>query len=221
MKDMIERFEQDTAEHELNVIVDDGVNRIMKFAKAGTSCYSVSVLQTNNRICFTGDMGEFVFVNHNNDMLAWFHGNESLSYIAEKCRAGDKHEYNEAIAKESVEMRVNDFCTDYMCEYLDLKYPELDINELSVSELGSKQGSWETILNIQSSNNINYENEYTFYQSVSDLEIELNLSSNFTIDISDGLPCRDYTNRFKWCVAAMNKIAKIYFTEKEVIDDKQ
>lgn len=214
MKDMIDSFELNTEDHELQVIVEKDNHRIMKFAKRGTNCFSVTVMQTRGKICFTGDMGEFVFVNHNADMLAWFRDNTSLAYIAEKCRAGNYSEYSEVMAKESIEMRVNDFCTDYMCEYLDLKYPELDINELSVSELGSKQGSWEVVLNNQSKRNINFENEYTFYQSVSELEIELNLSSNFTIDISDGLPCKDYTDRFKWCVLAMNKIAFLYFNKK-------
>ena len=213
MKDMIERFELDTEDHELQVIVESNNHRIMKFAKPGTSCYSVSVMQTSGKICFTGDMGEFVFTNHDADMLAWFHDNMGLSYISEKCRAGDKSEYREDMAKEAIKCQVTDFCADYIDDYIE-HCTDIDIETLGREDISKKQSQWESVLYNQTLKNINFENEYTFYQSVSDLKLAITPSLDFTIDIGDGLPCKGFTYRFKWCVLAMNKIAYLYFNKK-------
>lgn len=220
MKDVLERFDYDTEDHQLQVIVDEGVNRILKFAnKNGSRCYSVSVMQTRHNICFTGDMGSFVFANNNEDMLGFFMDNLSLSYISEKCRAGIKSEYSEDLAKEAIKCEVTDFCGDYIDDHIE-HCTDIDIETLGREYISKKQSQWEVVLYNQALRSINFENEYTFYQSVSDLEVEATPSLNFTIDICDGLPCRDYTHRFKWCIAAMNKIAALYFDKKRIANDK-
>lgn len=209
MKKMIEIFEKDTADHELKIIFDSGVNRILEFRnKNGSSNQFFIVMQARDRICFTGDMGEFVFTNHNDDMLAWFYDNTSLSYIAEKCRAGVTRKYNEDVAKASIRMMVDDYCSDYFYDYIG------DDGAISTSEDSMKE-DWADELYEEVISEIDFENEWTLHQTASDLSIDIKNRLHFDIDTSKGISSESYTNHFKWCIAAMNKVAELYFTEKE------
>ncbi len=212
MSDLIEVFERDIADHELEVIVDSGVNRILEFRnKNGSSNQFFIVMQAKGRICFTGDMGEFVFTNHNEDMLAWFHDNMSLSYIDEKCRAGVTRKYSEDVAKANIRMMVDDYCSDYFYDYIG------DDGVVSTSE-GSMTEDWADELYEEVIGEIDFENEWTLHQTASDVSIDINNRLHFDIDTSEGINSESYTNSFKWCVLAMNKVAELYFSEKEEFD---
>lgn len=208
MESIINIVNKDTADHELEIIVDSGVNRILEFRnKNGSSNQFFIVMQARGRICFTGDMGEFVFTNHNADMLAWFHGNMSLSYIAEKCRTGGTRKFDEDSAKESIKMRVDDFCRDYIYDYSESGCD--DNFEVALA-------SWQQSLYDEVVDDLDFENEEAFYRSAYNLSIRIDDSMKFEIDACDGIGCMEYTGNFKWCVAAMNKVAELYFsTDKE------
>lgn len=211
MERMINIFEKDIADHELEVIVDSGVNRILEFRnKNGSSNQFFIVMQARGRICFTGDMGEYVFTNHNEDMLAWFHGNMSLSYIAEKCRTGGTRKFDEDSAKESIKMMVDDFCRDYIYDYA-----ESSCDDENDDNFEAALASWQQDLYDEAIDELDFENESTLNQTAYDLSIRVNDNISFGIDTSEGIGCMEYTGHFKWCVAAMNKVAELYFSSKE------
>lgn len=216
MNKWIEVFERDIADHELEVIVDSGVNRILEFRnKNGSSNQFFIVMQARGRICFTGDMGEFVFTNHDGDMLAWFHDNMSLSYIDEKCRAGITKEFNEDLAKESIKMIVDEFCRDCIYDYAESGCDDEDDDNYEVA-----LANWQRSLYGEVVDELDFESEETFHRSAADLSIRVDDSMKFEIDICDGIDCMEYTQRFKWCVLAMNKVAELYFNmNSEVAND--
>lgn len=209
MEELLKQFENDIADHELEVITDNGVNRIMRFKnKDGSSNQYFDILQTNGKLCYSGDMGDFIFTNHNNDMLAWFNGNTSLSYISEKCRTGGTKEYSEDRARNHIEMMVNDFCFDHIDDYITRENYE-DEEE----DKGDLLTAWQGNLYVEVVSNIDFENEATLHETAYDLTVVATDSIKFEIDTSEGLDCREYTHRFKWCVLAINKVAELYYTQ--------
>ena len=211
MESTINGFEKDIANHELEVIVDSGVNRILEFRnKNGSSNQFFIVMQARGRICFTGDVGEFVFTNHNDDMLAWFHGNMSLSYIAEKCRTGGTRKFDEDSAKESIKMMVDDFCNDHLYDYDESGCDDGDDDNFEVALARWQQGLYDEVID-----ELDFEGDEAFHRSAYDLSVRVNDSIKFEIDVCDGICCMEYTGYFKWCVAAMNKVAELYFDKNK------
>lgn len=88
-----DRFGRDISGHVLTVLVDDGVRRHLRCARPQTYCMSFDVLTWPGHLCYTGDMGCFVF-SRLPDMFEFFRGKEDgridFRYWAEKCLASDK-----------------------------------------------------------------------------------------------------------------------------------
>jgi len=109
----LKRFENDTKDHVLDVKLDDGVHRHMRWGRPGSSVYHVNVTTWPGHLCISGDMGCFVFARVH-DMFT-FHrrregdkpGNVSLGYWAQKLQATDK-----PIGHE-------EFDEDYFAEWVD------------------------------------------------------------------------------------------------------
>ena len=168
-------------------------------------------MQAKGRICFTGDMGEYVFTNHNADMLAWFHDNMSLSYIDEKCRTGGTRRFSEDSAKETIKTMVDDFCTDHIYDYAESGCNDEDDSNFKVALANWQQDLYDEVID-----ELYFEGDEVFHLSAYNLSIRISDSMKFEIDAGDGIDCMEYTNNFKWCVAAMNKVAELYFsTDKE------
>lgn len=67
----IERFQKDVAQHQMEVIRDDGVSRHVRFSRPGSSCYRFDLITWPGVLCYTGDMGTYVF-QRTNDMFEFF-----------------------------------------------------------------------------------------------------------------------------------------------------
>lgn len=88
--DVADRFAADIANHELTILKDDGLYRHLRFAKPGTRAMSFDILTWPGHLCYTGDMGTYVF-SRVWDMLDFFRGERiNPSYWAEKVLAEDK-----------------------------------------------------------------------------------------------------------------------------------
>lgn len=213
MEKVTKRFEEDIANHELEVIIEDGVNRILRFKdKSGSSIYHFYVMQTHGKLCFSGDMGDFVFKNHNADMLAWFHGNMSLGYIKEKCHAGATKKYSEEAAKQSIECQVENFCDCYLDDYVEGQHLNEDEDDYDLEVV---RASWIENIYQEAISYVDFENEYTLHNSAGDVSIKITDELSFEVDTSEGLSCYESTYHFLWCVLAMNKVAELYFSNKE------
>ena len=119
MIDMKERFLGDIATHEMTVIRDDGVNRHIRFRRPGTILYGFDLITWPGHLCYTGDMGTFVF-SRIEDMFQFFRKAEgtepSMGYWAEKVIAEDHcggvTEYSPDKFCAIVEEWFNDCCED-------------------------------------------------------------------------------------------------------------
>lgn len=96
MNDFPDRFLQEVAGHELQVIRDEGVHRHLRFKRHGTYCMHFDLITWPGYLCYTGDMGTYVF-KRLTDMLEFFRVGEGrqpysidLRYWAEKIEASDK-----------------------------------------------------------------------------------------------------------------------------------
>lgn len=65
------RFLMDVSEHEMTVIRDEGTHRHIRFKRPGTSCYYFDIITWPGYLCYTGDMGTFVF-QRMTDMFQFF-----------------------------------------------------------------------------------------------------------------------------------------------------
>jgi hypothetical protein len=90
-------FENDIATHEMQVIREDGVNRHIRFKRPGTMCMHFDLITWPGYLCYTGDMGTYVF-RRLHDMFEFFRRGEnrdpyqiSLGYWAEKLEASDRN----------------------------------------------------------------------------------------------------------------------------------
>jgi len=96
------RFLRDVSEHEMEVIRDDGLYRHIRFKKPGSSCMHFDLITWPGYLCYTGDMGSFVF-SRLRDMFEFFRTDrehmslregEALAinpqYWGEKLRAVDR-----------------------------------------------------------------------------------------------------------------------------------
>ena len=97
-----ERFLKNVKDHQILVIRDDGVNRHIRFRKPNSSNMYFDLITWPGYLCFTGDMGTYVF-QRLEDMFQFFradreyyarrHGQQRLfinqSYWSEKLKAVD------------------------------------------------------------------------------------------------------------------------------------
>lgn len=66
-----ERFLRDIKNHSMKVIKDDGVHRHLSFTNNGSSCYRFDLITWPGSLCYTGDMGTYVF-SRTADMFTFF-----------------------------------------------------------------------------------------------------------------------------------------------------
>lgn len=99
-----ERFEADTAKHELTVLHNDGLYRHLRFRQPDTSIYWFDVVTWPGNLTIRGDMGTFVFTRLE-DMFEFFRGDVGINpgYWGEKVTAGEITRYDEDYARQAAQ----------------------------------------------------------------------------------------------------------------------
>ena len=94
IKRVKERFPGDVAEHEMTIMLNDGVYRHIRFKKPGTMMYYFDLTTWPGFLAITGDMGSYVF-SRLRDMFEFFGIRTGYGidyrYWAEKCQASDRN----------------------------------------------------------------------------------------------------------------------------------
>lgn len=96
-----EQFLKDVATHQLTILRNEGVNRHLRFRRPGTYCMGFDLITWSGHLCYTGDMGTYVF-SRIEDMFQFFRRDPeacrpgttlfiNTGYWAEKCLAADKN----------------------------------------------------------------------------------------------------------------------------------
>lgn len=108
-----EQFLKDVAEHQMTVVRDDGLYRHVRFKAPGTMMEHFDLITWPGYLCYTGDMGTFVFTRLR-DMFEFFRtdrehftrrpGREHLAinpgYWSEKLEATDRCGGHESFSEE-------------------------------------------------------------------------------------------------------------------------
>lgn len=121
--EVLARFLKDTAAHELEVLLDNGLHRHMRFRRPGTGVYGFDIVTWPGYLAISGDMGASLFTRLP-DMLEFFRGKPdgdlviNPAYWAEKCVAndGEKQEFRmellRAYVKEHYDAHVAEHRTE-------------------------------------------------------------------------------------------------------------
>ena len=116
-----ESFLKDVKNHHMTVIRDDGVCRHVQFKQPGTNCYRFDFITWPGYLCYTGDMGTYVF-SRLEDMFEFFRTDRkqpkegqtlfiNLGYWAEKLQAIDRDgvkEYSPDKFREAINRYMED-----------------------------------------------------------------------------------------------------------------
>ncbi|MDR7193380.1 hypothetical protein [Luteimonas terrae] len=125
----LERFRKGTAEHQMEIVLDSGTHRHLRFSKPGTSCYSFNIVTWPGYLAISGDMGASVF-SRLPDMLEFFRADQkwqadnpdrlyiNTGYWAEKLVANDGSA--KVFAADRLEVVLKERFDDFMAE-IDLE----------------------------------------------------------------------------------------------------
>lgn len=126
MKLTREQFARETADHQMTVLRDDGVYRHLSFGRAGSSTMRFDLITWPGHLCYTGDMGSYLFTRAE-DMFRFFRDDEgrvSHQYWSEKVLASDKHDGVRKFSMEVFRKEIEEYIADY-----NESYATLDIDE--------------------------------------------------------------------------------------------
>lgn len=128
-------FLREVAEHVMEVITDNDLYRHIRFQRPGTMCMHFDLITWPGHLCYTGDMGTFVF-RRVPDMFAFFRidhvtGDKltiNKSYWAEKLIAVESNGRHGQSAVEFSEARFREVINEYRVRWIrDAKeYGSLD-----------------------------------------------------------------------------------------------
>jgi len=103
-----ERIAKDLAEHVITVRHEQGMYRHYRCQKPGTWNMGFDIVTWPGSLCYTGDMGDYLF-QRTEDMIAFMRGScMSYGYAAEKCVAHDGRvtEFSEERFREILHDRI-------------------------------------------------------------------------------------------------------------------
>jgi hypothetical protein len=120
-RDEANRFTNDTSEHVMSVLLDEGLYRHLRFQAPGTGMYWFEVVTWPGSLTIRGDMGTFVF-SRVTDMFEFFRGQGiNPTYWAEKEASGaPTKRYDQDHAERLLREHVSYYAEDYDPEDLVL-----------------------------------------------------------------------------------------------------
>lgn len=182
-KEARERFAKDTANHSLEVLLDNGIYRHLKCSNGGSSIYRFDIVTWPGYLAVSRDMGEYMFCRLE-DMFQFFRsrdGGINIGYWAEKCEAADTSSrngtkgYDADSARELIKRRLRE-CYE------------------------GQPGQYRKALQI-AKDKVNYdEGIVRFYDSVMELELP---GERHLIESEDLESTEEYTFHFIWVLHAI------------------
>jgi hypothetical protein len=122
-----QEFLRDVEAHKMTVIKDDGVHRHIRFKDPETICMHFDLITWPGYLCYTGDMGTYVF-SRLRDMFEFFRTDRDStwlkengltlginpSYWGEKLEANDKHAGFKKFSDEKFEAAIKNYFVQWM-----------------------------------------------------------------------------------------------------------
>lgn len=193
-----ESFLKDIADHEMTVLREDGVYRHIRFKRPGTVCMHFDLITWPGSLCYTGDMGTFVFARLH-DMLVFFRPDAyakeapfkriDRGYWAKKVEASARDgvtEFSEEKFNRAVMEHLVTWIRDHRAE--TTKEERRDLWEAVTSEvIGADSDS----------------GGYRKQCAAHDFIHKVNLGQKFYFRDFWEVNVEEYTQRFAWCCYAL------------------
>jgi hypothetical protein len=147
--EILARFQQDVAEHGITILRNDDVYRHIRFSRPGTSCYHFDLITWPGVLCYTGDMGTYVF-SRTRDMFDFFRNDRAynqargraltinLGYWSEKLLAVDGGR-NGGKAKEFDEDKFKRVINEYRVNWMR------SAKEMGALDKEGRRELWESV----------------------------------------------------------------------------
>lgn len=131
-----ELFQKDTAEHQLTVLLDEGLHRNLRVGKPHRIACHYNITTWPGYLCISGDMGCFVF-QRTDDMFSFFRGKPdeiNPGYWQEKVQAGAGFEGADAITAEPDFAAYDKRLMDYLNDFIDGLDPDVEEDAEKIAE---------------------------------------------------------------------------------------
>lgn len=203
-KPTLKSFLGDVKNHTMRVIRDDGLYRHVRFKNPDTTIFYFDLITWPGHLCYTGDMGTYVF-ERLEDMFQFFRrSGESYSidmrYWAEKVQASDKSDGIKEFSPELFKEAVHEYRLRWVRGYRD------QLTKEQRRELWEAVDS-DVLASLDEGQHRACNAVYDFSYKVEGRTFWFNDFFERTID--------DYTFRFVWCCFALAWGIQQYDTAKQ------
>lgn len=192
-----ESFLKDVSNHVIEIIRNDGISRHIRLRKPGTMSYHFDLITWPGYLCYTGDMGTYVF-RRLEDMFTFFRkGNDYRDedpmthidhrYWAEKLEATDKgdgfQQFDKAAFKREITQQRRRLLVEYTREW----------------DTEDRQSLWDELEDVK---NAGDDDEHRAFAAVWDFSFRYRQKC-IQLSTDDFPRCKQYTHRFLWCCYAL------------------
>ena len=186
------RFLEDVRHHVMTIQNDDGLFRVVRFARPGSSVYAFTVVTWPGYLAITGDMGDYVF-SRVPDMFTFFRSTDEALRI-------NPSYWHEKMVAEGRE-RAKEFSKDHILEYVRERLDAWIEEEGPTQEEIATVKSNIDLLIVSPLNS----GEYGMEGSCRLLyEFPCSRSEGFQLDEPTDWPSfQEYTYHFLWCLYAI------------------
>jgi hypothetical protein len=229
-----ERFLGDVKDHVMTIVRDDGrAGRHIRFKKPGTMCMHFDVITWPGYLCYTGDMGTYVF-RRLEDMFEFFRTSSKHSrqdrqlfinpaYWGEKLESIDRGDGFKKFSREKFAAAIKDYYDSHVKEDIEEEAEEremLDDGE-ALSEAQVKR--FEDAAEFRKSLWEEIESDVLDKADSNDGGAAIRAAMDFECDGFEfrdfwETNCDDYTFRFIWCCYALAWGIEQYDKAKEQVE---
>lgn len=194
-----ETFLKDVADHQMQIIHEAGVYRHLRFHQPGTVCMHFDIITWPGRLCYTGDMGTFVF-SRVHDMLEFFRPSDYAKvdplnridrrYWAEKIDAQDRADG----VKEFSEEKFSTAVMERLVEWIR--------NNRSKTSKEERRELWESVVQDvlgAEEDSGGYRKQCAAHDFIHWIRPEMSFSFQDFWEAN----VQEYTHRFLWCCYAL------------------
>ena len=208
------RFLEDVKDHKMTVIKDDGVHRHIRFKDPDTSCMHFDLITWPGYLCYTGDMGTYVFTRLR-DMFEFFRTDREYAqrrgkklainpgYWGEKLEAVDKHDGFRKFSEDEFDRQIRRLFVEWLRYHRDdtSKDERRELLEAIESEVLGADGD---------------SGGYRKQCAANDFGHQVNQRVYFCFQDFWEINVEEYSQRFMWCCYALAWGIQQYDDAKDV-----
>ena len=148
-----ETFLRDVSKHEMNIIRDEGVYRHIRFKRPNTSNMYFDIITWPGNLCYTGDMGTYVFSRVEDMMYFFAQGKKdevvtnyyywTQKLLADSIYGNGVSEYEPELFIKNITEEFEQWKFDYLEDYTD--YDDNDNEIIPEEALEFVEEQWERV----------------------------------------------------------------------------